>query len=451
MQPKLSFDRSSGWLRVKESKKKKIFDFSSEYLNFLNACKTERESVDFIKKEAEKKGFRNINGSRKLKSGDKVFYESNSKNIFLAVVGQPKINVVVSHLDSPRLDLKPLPLIEESGIAFLKTHYYGGIKKYQWLNIPLEMRGVVMSKGKKINVSIGEKDDLYFTITDLLPHLSQKQMEKKASEFVEGEDLNMIFGNMPSDSKKKVKESMLSLLNKKYGMIEEDFVSAELELVPAFKAKDLGLDRSMMGGYAHDDRSCSYALLRAVLDSSKPKPTSIALFVDKEEIGSEGNTSAGSMHFVNFLEMLKEKCSWKERINEILISGESISADVTSAFDPFKKDVFDVNNSNELSKGVSIEKYNGSGGKYYGNDASAEFFYRIRSLANKNKVIWQTGEIGKVDIGGGGTVAVFLAKLGINVIDAGIPVLGMHSPFEVISKLDLYETYRLYRVFLNEQ
>jgi aspartyl aminopeptidase len=451
MASKLSFDRTPGWLRVKESDKKKIFDFSSGYLDFLNACKTERESVDFIKKEAEKKGFRDIRKAGKLKQGSKVYYESNSKNIFLAVVGEPKISVAISHLDSPRLDLKPLPLIEDSGIAFLKTHYYGGIKKYQWLNIPLEIRGVVMSKGKKINVSIGEKDNLYFTITDLLPHLSQKQMDKKASEFVEGEDLNMIFGNMPLNSKKAVKENMLSLLNRKYGITEEDFVSAELELVPAFNAKDLGLDRSMLGGYAHDDRSCSYALLKAVLESSKPKATSIALFVDKEEIGSEGNTSAGSMHFVNFLEMLKEKCAWKERINEILVSGESISADVTSAFDPFKKDVFDAANSNELSKGVSIEKYNGSGGKYCGNDASAEFFYRIRELANKNRIIWQTGEIGKVDIGGGGTVAIFLAKLGLNVIDAGIPVLGMHSPFEVISKLDLYETYRLYKVFLDEQ
>ncbi len=447
----LSFNRQSGWLRINDKVKKEIFKFGDEYKHFLNTCKIEREVVDFIKEKAISHGFKDINQVKNLKKGDKVFYEVNSKSIYLATIGAPQLRIVVSHVDSPRLDLKPLPLIEDStaGLAMLKTHYYGGIKKYQWVNIPLAIHGVIITKKGKIKVSIGdEDDDKTFVISDLLPHLAQKQMEKTGKEIIDGENLSVIFGNIPIRNK-GVKANILNMLNEKYGIVEEDLVSAELEVVPAFKAKDVGFDKSMIGAYGNDDRSCAFALLSAMLNLKNAQDTALALFVDKEEIGSEGNTSAQSMHLLNFIEIISEKASWNKRTNELLTNGEAISADVTSAYDPNYSDVFDKNNSSYLSRGVSIEKYNGSGGKYYSNDANAEFFFKIRELANKHKIIWQTGEIGKIDIGGGGTVAVFLAKLGLEIIDAGIPVLGMHSPYEIISKLDLYSAYQLYKVFLN--
>lgn len=447
----LEFKRESGWIRIDNKTKRDIFAFSESYKKFINHCKIEREVVEYIKTEAVKSGFKNIKEARKLKKGDKVFYEVNSKSIYLAVIGEPKLKVVISHVDSPRLDLKPFPIIEDalSGLSLLKTHYYGGIKKYQWVNIPLAIHGVIITKKGKISVSLGdEDDDKTFVISDLLPHLAQKQMEKTGKEIIEGENLSIIFGNMPIKDK-GVKANILKILNEEYKIKEENFVSAELEVVPAFKAKDVGLDKSMIGAYGHDDRSCSFALLSAILKANNSKETAVALFVDKEEIGSEGNTSAQSAHFINFIELINEKAKWNKRTNELLTSGEAISADVTSAFDPIYQDVFDKHNASYLSRGVSIEKYNGSGGKYYGNDANAEFLFKIIDLANKNKIIWQSGEIGKIDIGGGGTVAVFLSKLGFEVVDAGIPVLGMHSPYEVISKLDLYSAYQLYKVFLN--
>ncbi len=447
----LEFNRKSGWLRIDGKTKEKVLKFADAYKDFLNKCKIEREVVSFIKENAIKKGFKNIKQINKLKKGDKVFYEVNAKSIYLAVVGEPRLKVVISHVDSPRLDLKPLPIIEDSnsGLALLKTHYYGGIKKYHWVNIPLAIRGVIITKNGKLTISLGdEDDDKTFVISDLLPHLAQKQMEKTGKEIIEGENLNIIFGNVPLKNK-SVKTNVLRLLNKEYNIKEEDLMSAELEVVPAFKVKDVGLDSSMIGAYGHDDKSCSFALLSAIFSFKNPKDTAIALFVDKEEIGSEGNTSAQSVHLINFIELLNEKSKWKKRVNELLTSGESISADVTSAFDPIYPDVFDKNNASYLSRGVSIEKYNGSGGKYYGNDANAEFLFKIRQLANRHKILWQTGEIGRIDSGGGGTVAVFLAKLGFEVVDAGIPVLGMHSPYEIISKLDLYSAYQLYQVFLN--
>jgi aspartyl aminopeptidase len=365
------------------------------------------------------------------------------------------INILGAHVDSPRIDLKQNPLYEDSDLAFLDTHYYGGIKKYQWTAMPLAMHGVFIdSKGKEISVTIGEdEDDPVFTITDLLPHLAQDQMQKKASEVVEGEDLDVLAGSRPYNDEKvkeKVKLRILSILNEKYGIDEQGFAAAEIEFVPAFKARDLGLDRSMIGAYGHDDKCCAYPALRALMEIAAAKSplekTAICYLSDKEEIGSYGNTGAQSWGFENFVAAL----AGEDGLRRCLSNSSMLSTDVNAAFDPSYAGVFDKRNSSFMGKGLVLTKYTGSRGKYGASDANAEFCSRVQAVMNRNKIPWQFGELGKVDKGGGGTIALHAAKYGIEVLDCGVPVLSMHSPFEVISKIDLYMAFRGYTAFLRE-
>ncbi len=443
----LFFKTESAWDKLN---KKKVFDFSDDYKSFLDSAKTEREAVLEIEKRAKKHGFSEF--KRNLKS--KKFFIKTNKTIALIKVGSfDSIKVVASHIDSPRLDLKPNPLFEDSDLCLLKSHYYGGIKKYQWVNRPLAIHGVVITKSSRVFVRIGDSSsDPVFVISDLLPHLAKHQYEKKVSEFISGEDLNIVVGNIPFDDKKiseKFKLNVLKILNKKYGITERDFVSAELEIVPAESARDVGFDRSLVGSYAHDDHVCAYTSMQALFDS-KNKQTVIALFVDKEEIGSEGKSSAQSVFFVNVLSELIRAFKIKKSVNELLLDAEIISADVTSGINPNFKDAQDVSNASVLGRGVSIEKYGGGGGKYMTNDADAEYVSRLIKLFDSKKVPWQTGENGKIDLGGGGTIAMYFSKLGADVIDIGPPVLGMHSPFELVSKADVFSAFLAYKVFYEQ-
>jgi aspartyl aminopeptidase len=376
-----------------------------------------------------------------------------------AVVGKKPIeegiNMLGAHVDSPRLDLKQNPVYEENEFALLDTHYYGGIKKYQWTAVPLAMHGVFIdSRGKTINVTIGEdEDDPVFTITDLLPHLAQDQMQKKASEVIEGEDLDILAGSRPYNDEKvkdKVKLRLLSILNEKYGIDERSFAAAEIEFVPAFKARDIGFDRSMIGGYGHDDRSCAYPALRALMEiaaeKQAPNKTILCYLSDKEEIGSYGNTGANSWGFENFIAAL----AGEARLRECLSNSSMLSTDVGAAVDPSFVSVFDKKNCAHLGKGLVLTKYTGARGKSGASDANAEFCARVQDVLNRNKIPWQFGEIGKVDKGGGGTIALYAAKYGIEVLDCGPPVLSMHSPFEVISKIDLYMCFKGFTAFLRE-
>jgi len=452
---KWDWERKSGWLRIKESERKAVFDFSEEYKDFLATNKTEREFVETALSMAKKKGFKDISKQKSLKKGDKVFYLYKRKALILAKVGSaPFFRMIASHVDSPRLDLKPFPLTEDSDLAFLKSHYYGGIKKYQWVNRPLALHGILITKkNKTVRVSIGEKEgDPSFVISDLLPHLSYKQMDKKMGDVIQGETLQILMGNIPlsEDDKQSVKSNVLKILNERYGIDEEDLAIGELEFVPAEKPKDIGIDASMIGGYGQDDRICAYASLSALLDSKVSKETSVALFVDKEEIGSVGNTSASSSFLLHFANLFSRLFKCEETGFDLLFGSEAISADVTGAINPLFKDVHDPENASFLGRGVSVERYGGSGGKYFTNDSSSEYFHKIRTMLSSAKVIWQTGELGKIDEGGGGTIAYILAKFGMDVIDMGPPILGMHSPYEVVSKLDLFQTYRAYKAFYNE-
>lgn len=457
--------QTNGWEKVDAEIKKEIFEFSEGYKNFLDIAKTEREFIVEATKVAESNGYKNAESVDVLKAGDKVYYINRGKNIVLAVIGKEDIengaNFVVSHVDAPRLDLKGNPLYEDTELAMMKTHYYGGIKKYQWVSIPLALHGVViLENGKKVNIIIGEDDkDPVFTIPDILPHLAKKvQGERKAGEVIKGEELNLLIGSMPTtienkEIKDKVKYAVLEKLNEKYGMIEEDFISAELQIVPAFKAKDVGLDRAIVGAYGHDDRICGYTSLKAIFDLKEtPQRTAICFIVDKEEIGSTGSTGLESNYLEYFMsdiinkikgeynELMLKRCLWKSK---------ALSADVNDGINPMFKEVHDSLNAAKLGYGIVITKYTGSGGKYASNDADAEFVHEIRTLLNKNGISWQIGMLGKVDEGGGGTVAKFLAHFGINTIDAGPALLAMHSPFELASKFDIYETYRAYKIFFS--
>jgi aspartyl aminopeptidase len=369
------------------------------------------------------------------------------------------MNMILTHIDSPRIDLKVNPLYEDSQIALLKTQYYGGIKKYQWPTIPLELHGVVtLQNGKTIRVNIGDnKDDPIFVITDLLPHAAGKQMERKASEIVQGEELNIMVGSIPVKNKKgkeRVKQAIVEHLYKKYGMIEEDFVSAEIEAVPAFEVRDLGFDRSFIGGYGHDDRSSSYTALRAMLDiKGIPERTTLLFWSDKEEVGSYGATGAQSnflYHVIGNILRLFDPAALDTSTRDLLSNSCALSGDVDAAFDPDYKDVHDERNTAQLNHGVTITKYTGVRGKYGANDADAEYVGKVRKLFNENGIVWQTGLVSKVDVGGGGTIALYLAALGIHIVDCGPAVLSMHSPFEVISKADLFATYEAYKVFFEK-
>lgn len=457
------YERKNVWASVSESEKNLIFNFADDYKKFISTCKTERECVRYLESEALGLGFKLL-APGKASPGDKLIVKNTNRNIMFVILGKKPVsegvNIVASHIDAPRLDLKPLPLIEDTDMALLKTHYYGGIKKYQWVNIPLAIHGtIVRGDGRSVDLTIGENEsDPVFTINDILPHLAQKvQGEKKLLEGVEGENLRLLIGNMPvndKDVQEKVKEMALIKLNELYGIKEEDFISAELEIVPAFKARDVGFDRSMIGSYGHDDRICSYANYRAVMDfEGVPEKTIIGFLVDKEEIGSFGVTGIRSRFFYNSVGKLLSLYQPEYResdLREALEKSCCISGDVGAVINPMFKDVFDGTNSPKMGYGILLEKYTGSRGKSGASDASAEFMGKVRKIFNDNNVIWQPSTLGKVDEGGGGTVALYLADMGIQVVDSGVGVDGMHSPFEVASKADLYETYKGYRSFLKD-
>ena len=428
--------------------------FCEGYKKFLDMAKTEREAVEITISMAREKGFKAFDPKVKYKAGDRVFLNNRGKALILCTIGSEPIEngvkIVASHIDSPRLDLKPRPLYEEAQIALFKTHYYGGIKKYQWTAIPLSLHGVVVkADGEKVSVIIGEDEgDPVFTVTDLLPHLATEQMQRKATEVVKGEALNVLVGGrMFRDDKEseRVKLAILKLLNDKYGIIEADFLSAELTMVPAFKAADVGLDRSFVGSYGHDDRVCAYTSIMAALQNKKPTKTVITVLADKEEIGSEGNTGLQSKFMQYFVEDLAAIYGVAGRT--VLSNSTCLSADVNAAFDPTYGEAYEKNNSCYVNYGVVVTKYTGARGKSGTSDASAEFMGEVRSMLDAAGVQWQTGELGKVDIGGGGTVAMYVAAHNVDVVDIGVPVLSMHAPFEVVAKNDVYQTFRAFDAY----
>ena len=448
----------SGWEGLNDDEVKNIHVFADQYMDFLNKSKTEREIIDNSESLAKECGFKNVNELDSIKPGDKIYYINRRKNIFLAVIGTDPldkgVNIVGAHADSPRLDLKPKPLYEKDNMALLDTHYYGGIKKYQWTTIPLAIHGVVVKKnGEKITVKIGEEEtDPIFTITDLLPHLAKNQLGEKLADAIKGENLDLLIGSIPSSEgeKDKVKKNMLSILKQKYGIEEDDFLSSELEIVPAFKARSLGFDSSMVAAYGQDDKVCVYTALRAMMEIENPKRTAVCLFSDKEEIGSVGNTGMCSNIFKTFLTELLEKSGFNQinAINRLFANSKMLSADVDAGVNPLYDEVHDKGNCAYLGFGMSVNKYTGSRGKYDSSDANAEYVAEIRNLFEENNIRYQIAELGKVDEGGGGTIAYILANQGVDVIDCGVPVISMHSPYEVTSKYDIYTAYRAYKAFL---
>ena len=458
LKEKLFRKTNTGWEKIEKEKKEEIFSYCDKYMEFLNKSKTEREIIKSAKEIAEANGFKNIREYETLKSGDKVYYNNRDKSMYLAVIGEDPIekgiNIIGSHGDSPRLDLKPNPLYEDTGFAYFKTHYYGGIKKYQWTTIPLAIHGVIVKpSGEKIDVVIGEEEqDPIFTITDLLPHLAQDQMERKLKEGIKGEDLNLLIGSIPYNNEKgadAVKLNIMSILNEKYGITEIDFVSSELEVVPAFRARSMGLDSSMVAAYGQDDKVCVYTSLTAMMDLKNPKTTAVCIISDKEEIGSMGNTGMESHVFDTFISELLNKLGINRPnlLDQIFCNSKMLSADVDAAYDPIYASVYEKNNAGFLGKGIGLNKYTGARGKSGASDANAEFVAMIRNIFEKENVKYEFAELGRVDIGGGGTIAYILADKGIDVIDAGVPVLSMHAPYEVTSKFDIYEAYRAYSAF----
>ncbi|MFL0247841.1 aminopeptidase [Candidatus Clostridium stratigraminis] len=453
------------WEKYSKEELEKVFLLSNRYKDFMSNCKTERECVKEFISLAEKSGFRNLETLIKektvLKSGDKVYANNMNKTLALFVIGtepfEKGLKILGAHVDSPRLDLKQNPLYEDTDLAMFETHYYGGIKKYQWVTIPLAIHGVVVKKdGTVIDVVIGEEDnDPVIGISDLLVHLSGEQMQKKLDKGVEGEDLNVLVGSIPDmdkDSKERVKLNVLKILNDKYGIDEEDFVSAELEIVPAGKARDYGLDRSMVLAYGHDDRVCSFTSFEALLDMENPDKTCVALLVDKEEIGSVGATGMQSKFFENVLaEVMELAGDYSElKLRRTLTNSKMLSSDVSAAFDPNYPSVMEKKNAAYLGKGIVFNKYTGARGKSGCNDANPEYIAELRAIMEKHGVSWQTAELGKVDQGGGGTIAYILAEYNMQVIDCGVALQNMHAPWEVASKADIYETERAYFAFLKE-
>ena len=450
--------KKCGWETLVDSVKNDVIRFSDEYIHFLNRSKTEREATGFITEILDKNGFVNIKDKMILVPGDKVYYVNREKSVYAAIMGNKPVeaglNIIGSHIDSPRLDLKPNPLYEDNGFAYFKTHYYGGVKKYQWTTIPLSIHGVIVkANGEKVTINIGEDEsDPIFTITDLLPHLAQEQMEKKLKDGIAGEDLNLLIGSIPIGDEKtteRIKLNVLKILNDKYGITEKDFVSSELELVPAFKARSLGFDRSMVAGYGQDDKICAYTSLRALLDTVTPAKTSVCIFADKEEIGSMGNTGMESHVFDTFISELLNKTNTNRPnlLDKVFCNSKMLSADVDAGLDPIYASVSEKNNAAFLGMGVGLNKYTGARGKSGASDANAEFVAQIRNIFESNNIAYQVSELGKVDTGGGGTIAYILANKGVDVIDCGVPVLSMHAPYEVTSKFDVYEAYRAYSAF----
>ena len=456
------------WEKYPEgNKREEVFQFAENYRKFISDCKTERECVTFFVEKAEKAGFVNLEKviaeHTALKAGDRVYANNMGKGMALFVIGKESMekgmNILGAHIDSPRLDLKQDPLYEDTDFAMLDTHYYGGIKKYQWVTLPLALHGVIAKKdGTVVEVNIGDKPGApVFGVSDLLIHLSGEQLEKKAAKVIEGENLDLLIGSIPMQAedekvKEKVKANIMNLLSKEYGIEEEDFLSAEIEVVPAGEARDYGFDRSMIMGYGHDDRVCAYPSFEAMLVSEDPEITSVCLLVDKEEIGSVGASGMQSRFFENTVaEVMAAAGSYSElALRRALAGSRVLSSDVSAAFDPNFPSVMTKRNTAYFGKGLVFNKYTGSRGKGGSNDANAEYIGKLRNIMDTNEVSFQTAELGKVDQGGGGTIAYILANYGMNVIDSGVPVLNMHAPWEIISKVDLYEAYRGYVAFLKE-
>lgn len=460
-------EREVAWNHYSEEEKKKVFEFAEEYRKFISACKTERECVRTFVERAEAAGYLDIKKviaeGIKLESGARVYADNNGKALAMFIVGKKPMEegmrILGAHVDSPRMDLKQNPFYEDTGLAMLDTHYYGGVKKYQWVTLPLALHGVVAKKdGSVVEVNIGDKPgDPVFGVSDLLIHLAGEQMEKKAAKVIEGENLDLLIGSIPlageekENAKDTVKENILGILKEEYGIEEEDFLSAEIEVVPAGEARDYGFDRSMIMGYGHDDRVCAYPSFEAMLAKNEtPEYTSVCLLVDKEEIGSVGATGMQSRFFENMTaEVMAAAGQYTELVlRRALQNSHVLSSDVSAAFDPNYPSVMDKKNAAYFGKGMVFNKYTGSRGKSGSNDASAEYVGKLRAVMDDGNVFYQTAELGKVDQGGGGTIAYILANYGMQVIDSGVAVLNMHAPWEIISKADLYEAYKGYVAFL---
>lgn len=446
----LKYTRRNVYKEADGNELKKIYDFAEGYKAFLDGSKTERDAAHTAKKLAEEKGFKPFSFSEKLKAGDKRYFVNRHKNVFLISVGTEDVSkdgvrIMVAHVDSPRLDLKPNPMFEDGGLCYLKTHYYGGIKKYQWTAIPLALHGVVMLPGgEKKEVCVGEDDsDPVFYITDILPHLGGEQGAKPLGKAIDGESLNAVIGGLPAvddeEDKEAVKTAVLKLLNKKYGITEIDLQCSELCFVPAGRARDVGFDSSLISAYGHDDKVCAYPEMRALFESNSPH-TVLAVFADKEEVGSDGTTGMQSKVISDVIETIAS--SFGANPIEVRYNSKCISADVTAAYDPAYASVFEKRNTTFIHCGAAVSKYTGARGKSSTNDADAEYMGWIRDIFDKDGVFWQTGELGAVDAGGGGTVAKFIANLGIDTVDVGVPVLSMHAPYELISKADVYSLYK---------
>lgn len=453
----------NAWNKYDEGELKKVFALGDRYKSFMSKCKTERECVTEFIRVAEEHGYKNIENlikeNKSLKPGDKVYANNKGKTLAMFIIGKDKfengLKILGAHVDSPRLDLKQNPLYEDTDMAMLDTHYYGGVKKYQWVTIPLSIHGVIVKKdGSVLNVVVGEdENDPVFGVSDLLIHLSKDQMDKKLSDGIEGENLNILAGSIPvkdEETKNKVKANILNLLNEKYGICEEDFVSAELEVVPAGKARDYGFDKSMVMAYGQDDRICSYTSFEAMLDLKEADKTCVTLLVDKEEVGSIGATGMHSRFFENTVAEVMNLCGdYSElKLRRTLTNSKMLSSDVSAAFDPNYPSVMEKNNSAYFGKGIVFNKYTGARGKSGCNDANPEFIAELRSILSKHNVSWQTSELGKVDQGGGGTIAYILAQYDMEVIDCGVALLNMHAPWEIASKADIYETKNGYLAFL---
>ena len=450
----LLYQQKNGYDLIDTAERLACEEYCRGYMDYLNRARIEREAVTEAIRLAEKAGFEPLEGNGPIRPGQKVYWSNRGKELLLAVGGKKPMSsgcvIGAAHIDSPRLDLKQLPLYEDSELAYFRTHYYGGVKKYQWTAIPLELHGTIALKnGESVDVVIGrDPDDPQFVITDLLPHLAQEQMAKTARKVVEGEKLCLLIGSVPyaGEGSDRVKLAVMSLLNEQYGITESDFISAELEAVPAFEVRDLGLDRSLIGGYGQDDRVCAYAELAAILELDAPERTAVCILADKEEIGSEGVTGMQSRSFEYFVEkLIGGECS----VQTCFSNSFCISADVTAALDPLYAEVSERQNAAKINYGVGFCKFTGSGGKSGASDASAEVVGYLRTVCDEAGVVWQMCEMGKVDVGGGGTVAKYMAQRDIDTIDAGVPVLSMHSPYETTAKLDCYMTYKCMKAAYN--
>lgn len=458
LKKKLFMPAEKGISTVSEKEINTADEFCVGYKKFLDNSPVEREAVQYSLKLAEDNGFKKFEQDKKYNPGDKVYYINRDKAIALAVIGKNGtkngVKLAIAHIDSPRVDLKPNPLYEDNNLAYFKTHYYGGIKKYQWTVMPLALHGTVVKlDGTKVDISVGvDENDPCFCITDLLPHLAREQAQKKLAQAIEGENLNVLIGSRPYDTEDEenelVKLNVMKILNDKYGICEGDFLSAELCLVPAQKSRDVGFDRGLIGGYGHDDKVCAYPALKAAFDCDVPENTCITYLTDKEETGSDGNTGMQS-DFLRYFIYDLAKADGEEGYR-VLSKSKCLSADVNAAFDPIYASAYEAKNSSYINQGVIISKYTGHGGKYDTSDASAEYMGEIRSMLEENKIMWQVGELGKVDIGGGGTIAKYVANMNVDVVDLGVPVLSMHAPFELVSKLDVYEAYRAFLAFYNK-